>query len=471
MADTMTEITEKEIQRIKYCRLKLFMAGHVGTHTLMSGLPIIPRYDIPTYATDGHKIYANIEWSKTLTLLDVTGTLIHESLHVGLQHHFRMTPLIESGIPEPLIQTALDYVVNAMIIESPGYGKDFTLPEGCLYNPGYSGWSAEQVIKDLMDNGHHEGDDGYPGPSGLKGDDGGGMVGESGDSGEDSDDQQKGGSGQESDDSPSNTSQSSQSSQPGNNKTQENICKPGNVLPAPEVQEGSEAVESAKQDIRSRILQAREQEEMIGTGSGSLISTISDCGDGQLLASNEVGRFIEKTQSTTRSFARPNRRFLQRQMYLPTPKNKHSILHVCMDTSGSVGESDLKNYLANIKAWASDLRLDLVRVAYVDSEIHRCEETGSIWHDHYLHEGSGAASLELVAMGGGGTSFDPIFEAIEDDQEEVSALIYMTDGCGSVSVGEPDYPVLWLISKGAYGNREPNFYRNDSWGEIIKVNR
>jgi hypothetical protein len=291
------------------------------------------------------------------------------------------------------------------------------------------------------------------------------MVG-GGDSGDNSDDQQEGGSGQEADGT-DDPSQTGQSNQPGNNKAQENICMPGAVLPAPGLEDGTVSMEEAKQEIRHRIQQAADQEKMIGSGAGNFISTISNSNRGNRVPSDQIVRFMEKIRSNTKSFARPKRRFLQRQIYLPTPKKKRSTLHVCIDTSGSVGMSETQNYLANITNWAAELRLDLIRIAYVDTKIHRCEETDSIWHDTYLYNGSGAASMELITIGGGGTSFDPIFKAIEEDREEVAGLIYMTDGCGYVQVDEPNYPVLWLTSYEA-----PEFYpSSNSWGEIVYLNR
>jgi len=421
-----TYLEEKiEIQRIKKLRSKLYQTGHVGTYTLTGGLPIIPRNNIPTYATDGQKIYANIEFSKSLSDLEVTGIMIHESLHIALRHHFRMKPLLDKGIPEDVIQAGLDYVVNAMIIESSNYCTDFSLPEGCLYDPKYSGWASEKVIKDLMNNEQEVSD----GPE-----DGDGCGASQG--------------------------------LAGNNKNQEKVCRPGDVLSAPELKEGIEATEKAKQEIHDRIQDASLQEKISGDGAGGFISTITASDYGNTVPSDEIGQFIEKVQSITRSFARPNRRFLQRQMYLPTPKKKHSTLHVCIDTSGSVEITELQDYLANITRWATELRLDLVRVAYVDSEIHKCSETDGIWHDIHLNDGSGAHSIELIAVGGGGTSFDPIFEAIEEEQEEVMALIYMTDGYGHVTIEEPDYQVLWVTS-----GIKPSCYGNNLWGDIIYLNR
>ena len=452
------EIEEEQINRIKFCRIKLLRNGHVGTHTLMGGLPIISHYEIPTFATNGQIIYANIGYAESISQLEVSGVLFHEALHIGLEHHVRMIPLLERGISEPLIQTALDYVVNAMIMESANYGIDFKLPEGCLYKPKYSGWSAENVIKDLLDQGWDDNDE-EGGPSGPEGYPG--PAGENGDSGDDSDDQQEGGSGQGEDDA-NDPSQSGQSSQPGNNKTQENICRPGDVLPAPGLEDGTVSMEEAKQEIRHRIQQAADQEKMIGSGAGNLISGISDNNRRNQVPSDEIVRFMAKVRSSTKSFSRPKRRFLQRQIYLPTPKKKRSILHVCIDTSGSVTMDETESYLANIICWAAELGLDLIRIAYVDTKVHKCEDTDSIWHDTYLAGGS-AASMELITIGGGGTSFDPIFKAIEEDGEEVAGLIYMTDGCGSVRSDEPHYPVMWLTSHEA-----PQFYPSSSlWGEVV----
>ena len=435
----------REIQRIKKLRSRLYQTGHVGTYTLTGGLPIIPRSDISTYATDGQKIYANIEFSKSLSDLEVTGIIIHESLHIGLRHHFRMAPLIEAGVPEDVIQEGLDYVVNAMIIQSPNYGTDFSLPDNVLYDPKYSGWASEKVIKDLMKNPPPPPPP--PPPPGRKRPPGRGRGRGPGGAVEKT--QEKGkGKGK------------------GPAKGPPTVHRVGDVLPAPELKEGDEATNKAKQEIHDRIQDASLQEKISGHGSGGFISTITDSGSRKTIPSDEIGQFIEKAQSITKTFARPNRRFLQRQMYLPTPKKKHSTLHVCIDTSGSVSVEELKDYLANIIRWAMEFRLDLIRVAYVDSEIHKCNKTDDIWHDIHLNDGSGAHAMELITVGGGGTSFDPIFEAIEEEQEEIMALIYMTDGYGHVSIDEPDYQVLWVTS-----GCSPNFYGNNLWGDIIYLNR
>jgi hypothetical protein len=47
--------------------------------------------------------------------------------------------------------------------------------------------------------------------------------------------------------------------------------------------------------------------------------------------------------------------------------------------------------------------------------------------------------------------------------EEIQALVYMTDGWGSIRGTEPPYPVFWLTTcQTPWGH---------SWGEIIDVSK
>jgi predicted metal-dependent peptidase len=74
-----------------------------------------------------------------------------------------------------------------------------------------------------------------------------------------------------------------------------------------------------------------------------------------------------------------------------------------------------------------------------------------------LKNGGGADAMELDIYGGGGTSFDPIFDYIEKNNEDVGGLVYFTDGYGCVRDRSPNFPVLWVTTGrvpmvGSYGN-------------------
>ena len=63
-------------------------------------------------------------------------------------------------------------------------------------------------------------------------------------------------------------------------------------------------------------------------------------------------------------------------------------------------------------------------------------------------------------QGGGGTSFIPVFQYVEENFPQTQILIYFTDGYGDVPE-EPDFPVLWVIT--------PDGRNSIPWGYVIKL--
>jgi predicted metal-dependent peptidase len=48
--------------------------------------------------------------------------------------------------------------------------------------------------------------------------------------------------------------------------------------------------------------------------------------------------------------------------------------------------------------------------------------------------------------GRGGTSFVPVFQWVESNNEQPDLLIYFTDGYGSFPSDEPGYPTVWVMT-------------------------
>ena len=66
----------------------------------------------------------------------------------------------------------------------------------------------------------------------------------------------------------------------------------------------------------------------------------------------------------------------------------------------------------------------------------------------------------LRVTGGGGTSFEPVFEWVSERGVRPDLLVYFTDAEGAFPKREPDYPVIWLV-KGK---------EKTPWGERIQLN-
>ena len=110
---------------------------------------------IPTAATDGHNLYVNIDWFGGLTLGERVFLLIHEVLHVVLEHPARTKLYMDRGIGPDLkafsptkMNRAQDYIINDWIIQSGV--KD--MPVGGLLNPQFGmADTADEVYCKLPD--------------------------------------------------------------------------------------------------------------------------------------------------------------------------------------------------------------------------------------------------------------------------------------------------------------------------------
>ncbi len=62
--------------------------------------------------------------------------------------------------------------------------------------------------------------------------------------------------------------------------------------------------------------------------------------------------------------------------------------------------------------------------------------------------------------GGGGTSFRPVFQWVEQQRLRPDLLVYFTDADGAFPADQPTYPVIWLVK----GKSEV------PWGQRIQLN-
>jgi predicted metal-dependent peptidase len=156
-----------------------------------------------------------------------------------------------------------------------------------------------------------------------------------------------------------------------------------------------------------------------------------------------------------RNWSRPNRRFIGRDIYLPSPTGfTAGWVVVWGDTSGSISKKELCAYLAELSAILSDTKPKRLTVLWCDAKIHYVDELTGV-HDlaDITHRGVG---------GGGGTSVKPCFDWIRENSHEVPDMfIGFTDCCVDFPT-EPDYPVIWAcVDKEA----------KPPYGEFIPINQ
>lgn len=107
-------------------------------------------------------------------------------------------------------------------------------------------------------------------------------------------------------------------------------------------------------------------------------------------------------------------------------------LAVAIDTSGSINIDDFNDFFGEIHSmWRFGAEIDILEC---DAEIQK----------KYSYRGR----IPEFIHGGGGTSFDPVFEHIKSNRfERYDGCIYLTDGYAPEPTIKPPCKVFWCITK------------------------
>ncbi|MDJ1174261.1 vWA domain-containing protein [Roseofilum capinflatum] len=156
--------------------------------------------------------------------------------------------------------------------------------------------------------------------------------------------------------------------------------------------------------------------------------------EAQLDWRSHLWRYLVKTPTDFQGF---DRRFIGRGLYLETLEGETVHVFVAVDTSGSIGGEELSLFMSEIKGILGSYPHLKCELYYADADVYgpyTLDKTGPL----------------PKPVGGGGTSFCPFFEKIENRENwhDSRVCVYLTDGYGNFPNPAPDYPVLWVVTPG-----------------------
>lgn len=363
--------------------------------TLLLEMNMTEDKSIPTACTDGENISYNPDWIESLKQSEVTFVLAHETLHCVFDHMGRL-----SGREMNRWNQAADYVINQLLVDE----KIGEMPKGALYDPRLvkrGNETAEGVYKLLPKSNEKKG----------TGDEGGAL------------DSLK------------------PPTMPGTGDG-----TPGSGKP---LDEAGRAKRDADRIIR--IKRAEGAARSCGKLSAGMTRLLDEATKPVVDWRAVLRRFMTERAKVIHSFARPKRRFLADDLYLPslTGERMGAIL-VAFDCSGSVDDKLLGKFAVELTAIRADVFPARVSVLYFDSDVLGEIETFEAEDE-----------IVISPRGGGGTAFSPIFRAVDAMPEAPAAVIVLTDLECSDFGPCPTYPVLWTVLEGARSTAP--------WGEILEV--
>ena len=353
-----------------------------------------------TAATDGRHFYYNSRFIKMLKPREIEFLFGHEVLHCVYDHFGR-----RGERDHQVWNIANDYCVNADL-KKHRVGE-FITSVPCLYEAKYDNMSSEEVYDELMKNvqkinldqlidmlldDHLDGDD---------------------NEGEGSDGDGEGGD-----------------------------TKPGKGKGRPKLTE--EEKQQIRDEIKEAVLSAA-QTCSAGDLPAGVKRMIQDLTEPKMNWRELIRQQIQSTIKSDFTWMRSSRKGWHMDAIMPGMKTNDAIDIVCfLDMSGSVGEDQARDFLAEVKGIMETFDNYRIHIACFDTEVYNPEQYDS----DNLEDIS-----EYQLAGGGGTMFESMFDYMKKAEIEPKKLIVFTDGYPCGSWGDPNYcDTTWII----HGDPNPN---------------
>ena len=280
-----------------------------------------------TTATDARSFYYNPDYIDALSLDQTQFVLAHEALHCALSHFARRQHRVKFRW-----DVACDHAINPLLVKD-----GLKPPPGALMLDSFEGMTAEEIYPCIdenntdqpMDQHIYDGQDIDPTSSGQQ----------------KGDDRREGGQDQQSD-------QQKPSQAGGSSQGQQKEDQSGGA-PQPKPLTAAEREELAAQ-WQQRLAGAAQQAQQAGKLGVLLARMVGDLLQPKLPWRMLLARYMTQVARDDYSYMRPSRR--EGQMILPSLRSAQADIVVALDTSGSVNNEELAEFLAEIDTLKGQLR-------------------------------------------------------------------------------------------------------------------
>ena len=421
MTPTTQDQGEAANLRIRQHRARLLMQhpwyGSIGCEL---ELQIDPTCQ--TAWTNGKAIGFNPDFAMSLPTKHLSGVIAHEILHVAMRHNYR-----RANRDQSMWNIACDYAINSVLI-----ADGFELPSDALLEDRYKGMSSESIYATMVDE--QQQDEQQQDEQSDTGDTDGDTVGDT-DSDTDSDTGGDTGGGEEQQEDQGEDQgqgQAAEDTESGTQSEDQSKPAPGEVRDAP-------ADAPAEEDWKTKVVQAAKLAQHLAShgteDSAAMDRAVADAKQAQVSWKDMLQQFLTQTVRTDFNWSRPSRRHLHTDIHMPSMSSEGAgTIAVAIDTSGSIDTLALEVFVGELQGVVDQVNPERVIVWCVDTRVRNEQvfERGDL--------------IQPTIVGGGGTRFEPAFEAAAKSDEDIACLIYFTDGYATPPKQIPATPTLWAIT-------------------------
>ena len=388
---------------------------------LASNLRDVIDPSISTACTDGKVIRWNPDFVSGLTDEEVRFVLLHEAMHCGLGHFWRL-PISTDG------NKAGDYAINAILSRIPGT----KMPAGGLLDARFSNMAEEEILAAIAQKPEPEQEQEEP----EQAEDGGGDFGRP----SKNNGQQEAADGQGEDEDGSGQQEAADGQgepKDGQGEAKDEGGCGGFSEPAPDAPDE----EGIQDRWEAAVLQADYVSKSLGQGNApaEMQRMIDAVKISSVSWKNEMADFVRSQIASRSDWSRSSRRMAGAPVIYPRrKKDRPGLVVFVRDTSGSIDGKILSEFNSHIETAMAETGCAAL---VIDADAVVCGE-------YRLEAGD---TVPQTAQGGGGTDFRPAFDraaALAEDGEQIAGLVYLTDLEGTEPDGA-DFPVLWLCTGSA----------------------
>lgn len=414
-------------------------------------------------------LYYNPKFVESITADELVAVMEHEVLHLVMEH-----PARQKGRQHEIWNIACDMAINQMI---KGLPKDCILPEH--FKMPAEKWAelyyellAKQAIKITIKQKTCPQGSPQPCPHGQQGQ--GSGKGKDGDKEEDGDGTGSGKKGKKKEKGDGSGSGDCQSSCPhkGTDKCPMNGDSGGYSIEI-ETPDGKKIVidshdkwgemlkgdpslnrESVKQIIKEAY-ERHEGSKSRGNLPGGVETAIKKWLKPPTISWKQVlrqyvGHVIRSGSKST--WKKHNRRFggdMKGRMTTTSIK-----LVIAVDTSGSVGDHEFKEFIAEMKGLLGCYKNDTT-IIQSDADVQNVQ----------VFKPTTQLETKFKRRGYGGTDYEPVFKYIKNKMKDVELVVYLTDFYCTFPAEKPKMPVIWVVTSGGDMNNKP------PWGRVVQIKK
>ena len=375
------------MDRIITARIGLLLR-HPFFGNMATRLRILAADDwLPTAAVDGRNLYFNTQFFNAMNNKEIEFVVAHEILHMVFDHLGRR----EDRHPV-IFNISADYIVNNTLVRDRIGTKPSIVD--CFQDFKYDGWTSEEVYDDIYEQAKKNGEEFLE------------QLGELLDEHLDPEEGEGGADGEETTDSN------------------------GNAVSKSKPKYSKEEMKKIKDEIKENMISAA-QTAGAGNVPGAVQRIIKELTEPKMNWRQILRQQIQSTIKSDYTFIRPSRKGWQSGAILPGMNFQDTIdIAVCIDMSGSIGESQGRDFLSEVKGIMEEYQDYKIKVWCFDTQVYNEQ-------DFTADNGEDISEYEIY--GGGGTDFMANWTYMKEQDYVPKKLIMFTDGYAWDSWGDPDY--------------------------------